>query len=308
MTHPIVQAVTSSRSSVCTPCQIRHVRWIQPTQPCDRCGGLACRVWDTNRTTIDVDLDAPVLLQVGVSVHHCPSCRQYFRAQPPVLRPDAISTNRVVAKAVRAVFEHGLAFRRVPDYLAREYGVHPSESLVRSWCHTYSTHLQDPPSYLPWVLQEFSGILCVDEVYQGQLALLLAVDPAAPSGDRLVGYQLLDGEVERAAVAAFLTRLQAAGMSPEEVITDGSALYPAVLAEIWPTAAHQLCLFHETRHITKAAAALLSLARRALPVPPPRPRRGRGGPLSPVPPTPHRDDPATGAVASAASAPPCRAE
>ena len=38
-------------------------------------------------------------------------------------------------------------------------------------------------SDLPGVAAEFSGILCVDEVYQGKLALLLAVDPAAPEGD-----------------------------------------------------------------------------------------------------------------------------
>jgi len=35
-------------------------------------------------------------------------------------------------------------------------------------------------------VQAFSGVLCIDEVYQGQLAFLFAVDPAAPDGDRLV--------------------------------------------------------------------------------------------------------------------------
>ena len=44
---------------------------------------------------------------------------------------------------------------------------------------------------MPWVVANFSGILCVEEVYQGELALLLAVDPLAPDGDRLVGYTLL---------------------------------------------------------------------------------------------------------------------
>ena len=34
------------------------------------------------------------------------------------------------------------------------------------------------------VVNEFSEILCVDEVYQDRLALLLAVDPTAPDGDR----------------------------------------------------------------------------------------------------------------------------
>ncbi|HWE63147.1 MAG TPA: hypothetical protein VHB98_15645, partial [Chloroflexota bacterium] len=272
---------------------IRHVHWLQPTLPCDRCGSAAPRVWDAARTAIDLDLDAPVVLRVVVSVHHCRGCRHYFRAQPPFLRPDAIYTNRIVAKAIQAVFLDGLAFRRVPERLARDFWVRPTEGMVRSWCRTYSTQVEELASYLPWVVEEFSGILCIDEVYQGSLALLLAVDPAAPSGDRLVGYQLVDGSVDGEAVASFLCRLKEAGVCPEEVITDGSTLYPAVLAEVWPTAAHQLCLFHETRHVTDAVAAVVSLARRSLPTPPPRPRQGRGGPLSPVPPTAHPNDPAT---------------
>jgi hypothetical protein len=90
MPHPIVHAVTSSPSVVHTPCQFRQVRWAQPVWTCDRCGGPAPRVWDAARTAIDLDLDAPVLLQITVRVHRCPACRQHFRAQPPFLRPDAI--------------------------------------------------------------------------------------------------------------------------------------------------------------------------------------------------------------------------
>jgi hypothetical protein len=293
MTHPLVHAVSTASTIIQTPCQIRQVRWIQPALPCDRCGSTAQRVWDVARTAIDLDLDAPVLLRVAVSVHYCSVCRHHFRAQPPFLRPDALYTNRIVAKAIQAVFVDGLAIRRVPERLARDFWVRPTEGMVRAWCRTYSSHLDDQASYLPWVVQEFSGILCVDEVYQGALALLLAVDPAAASGDRLVGYQLVDGAVDGEAVATFLHRLKAAGVCPEEVITDGSTLYPAVLTEIWPTVAHQLCLFHETRHVTEAVAAVVRLARRSLPTPPPRPRQGRGGPLAPVPPTSHPNDPST---------------
>jgi hypothetical protein len=73
----------------------------------------------------------------------------------------------------------------------------------------------------------FSGILCVDEVYQGDLALLLAIDPAAPDGDRLVGYTLLPKtkEVDQTMVKAFLERLRATGLKPDE-ITDGSTQRP----------------------------------------------------------------------------------
>ena len=62
--------------------------------------------------------------------------------------------------------------------------------MVRLWCRAYAAEIDFAVDYQPWVVANFSGILCVDEVYQGDLALLLAVDPAAPDGDRLVGYTL----------------------------------------------------------------------------------------------------------------------
>jgi transposase len=245
--------------------------------PCDRCGRAAGRIGTATRTAVDLDLDRPVLLLVTVSVHHCRPCRHYLRAQPPFLRPNAIYTNRVVAKAVQAVYHDGLAMRRVAERLARDFWVRPSEGMVRRWCREYSAGLDFAGDYQPWVVREFSGVLCVDEVYQGRLALLLAVDPAAPDGDRLVGYQLVQGTVDQGAVAAFLTRLREVGVAPAEVITDGSQLYPTVVAAVWPAAAHQLCLFHETRRVTAAVEAVVKAVRATIPRPPPATRRQLGG-------------------------------
>jgi len=131
--------------------------------------------------------------------------------------------------------------------------VQPSEAIIRRWCRAYHTGITLDDAYQAWIVAAFSGILCVDELYQHDLALLLAVDPAAPEGDRVVGYQLVREGVDSAVMKQFLTRLAAAGIQPDEVITDGSALYPGVLAEVWPQAAHHLCLFHETRRLTTAA-------------------------------------------------------
>ncbi len=177
-THPSLSA---------TLCQVRRVQWSLASAPCDRCHRDAPRMWDVTRTAIDIDLDQPILLAVVVSVHRCRPCRHYFRAQPPFLRPDASYTNRVVQKAVEAVYHDGLAMRCVPARLARDFWVQPSEAMVRRWCRAYAASLDFDHDYMPWVVETFSGVLCVDEVYQGQLALLLAVDPATPEGDRLGG-------------------------------------------------------------------------------------------------------------------------
>src|SRR6185503_8544122 len=262
-----------------------------PTLPCDRCQRPAVRFSTADRVAIDLNLDHPILLLITVSVHFCPICQHYFRAQPPFLRPDAIYTNRVVATAVAAVYQDGMAMRRVPNRLARDFWVRPSEASIRQWCRAYRTRFDFATDYQAWVVQEFSGVLCVDEVYQGQLALLVAVDPAAPDGDRLIGYQLNQGDVDAANVERFLHNLRDAGIQPEEVITDGSSLYPTVLTKIWPTAAHQLCLFHETRHVTRAVLEVIQAVRRTLPPPPTKPSRRWGGRLRPSPPTDDVDDP-----------------
>jgi transposase len=232
-----------------------------------------------------------VLLHVTVSVHHCAECDHYFRVQPPFLQRGAIYANRVVDKAVQSVYDDGMAMRQVPVRMARDFWVCPSEGSIRRWCRMYGESFDFATDYQPWVVSGFSGILCIDEVYQDRLALLLAVDPAAPDGDRLVGYQLVHGNVDATEVEHFLAHLKKVGIDPGQVITDGSSLYPTVLAKVWPDAAHQLCLFHETRHVTKAVMKAVNAIRKSLPHSPPTSATRGGGPLRNRPPSNDPTDP-----------------
>ncbi len=253
-----------------TACRIRRVRYSHRRARCQLCGRFAPRAWEASRTAIDVGLDGPVFLLVIVGVHHCRCCERHFRDQPPFLRPGAVYTERVRQKAVLSVYEDGMAVRRVTDRLARDFWVRPSEAMIRNWCHEYAEELDFAGDYQSRVVEEFSGILCVDEVYQGELALLLAVDPAVQDGDRLMGYQLIHGEVNRKKVEDFLARLRQAGIEPEQVVTDGSRLYSKTLKEVWPAVAHQLCLFHESRMVTSQIyKAVTTLRKEEVPKPPP---------------------------------------
>lgn len=286
--------MTRTTSSVNqTICHIREVEYNLSVAPCDRCQQPAPFFTTAERTVIDVHLDHPVLLHVTVSVHHCAECNHYFRAQPPFLQRGAIYANRVVDKAVQSVHEDGMAMRQVPTRMARDFWVCPSEGSIRRWCRAYGEAFDFATDYQPWVVSEFSGILCVDEVYQDRLALLLAADPAAPDGDRLVGYQLVHGDVNATDVECFLDHLKEVGIDPDQVITDGSSLYPTVLAKVWPDAAHQLCLFHETRHVTRAAMKAVNAIRKGLPHPPPASATRGGGLVRDHPPSDDPTDPAS---------------
>ncbi len=93
------------------------------------------------------------------------------------------------------------------------------------------------------VLDQFSGRLCVDEIHPGRFAPLPATDPIRdlPAAFAPVGAN--DRDHMRRSVG----HLKTWGLAPRVVITDGSNLYPAVLAELWPDAEHQLCVFHMVR-------------------------------------------------------------
>ena len=82
-----------------------------------------------------------------------------------------------------------------------------------------------------------------------------------------------------------------AGIEPDEVITDDSRLYPGVLAEIWPVAAHQLCLFHATRNVVKAVNEVVKQVRKSIPVPSPSTSPSLKGRHRDVAPTSDQHDP-----------------
>ena len=97
------------------------------------------------------------------------------------------------------------------------------------------------------VVVQFSGTLCVDELHLGRLTLLLATDPLShfPVAFALVATN------DQNHMLRFLKNLKNWGLMPRVVVTDDSSLYPAVLAELWPDAAHQLCVFHIIKNINE---------------------------------------------------------
>jgi transposase-like protein len=117
------------------------------------------------------------------------------------------------------------------------------------------------------VLEQFSGTLCVDELHLGRFTLLMATDPLC---DLPVAFALV-GTNDHDHMRRFLRNLKTWGLEPRVVITDGSNLYPAVLAELWPGADHQLCVFHILKEINKLILDAVRRLRAAMA------RRGRTG-------------------------------
>lgn len=134
-------------------------------------------------------------------------------------------------------------------------------------CLNWELTRLDLPERRRRTLENFSGTLCVDELHLGRHTLLLATDPLS---DEIIGFTLV-GSNDQAHMRRFLGMLKEWGFLPRVVITDGSNLYPAVLAEVWPHAAHQLCVFHILQDVTDKVLDAVRRLRRAYE------RRGKGG-------------------------------
>jgi len=130
--------------------------------------------------------------------------------------------------------------------------------------------------FLDWALADFSGYVAADEVYDGPFCILSAVDNRRYK--RLL-YDVLDHDPHHDDIRAFLGRLKTAlaarGLTLAGITTDGSALYPAPLVEVFGNVPHQICTFHVVAEVGKAVIGAVASARKGLAAQQPKLRKGR---------------------------------
>ena len=119
------------------------------------------------------------------------------------------------------------------------------------WHRQTVTDQYPRPERLP-----FSGVLCIDEVYDRvggkRRPIFTCVDPIAGLTVRL--------PVERADaehLAAAMRQVQALGANPRVIVSDLWAAYPEALRQVWPRAERQLCWFHVMQWVTRKLSELL---------------------------------------------------
>ena len=130
--------------------------------------------------------------------------------------------------------------------------------------------------YLDWALADFSGYLVLDEMYDGPFCVLSAVD--GPNQRRLL-YEVLKHDPTHKDIRRFLRRLKA-GIDVRSgqvrgMTTDGSALYPEPLAEVFPDVPHQVCEFHILEELVKVVIRVVARLRKRLADQAPKLPRGR---------------------------------
>jgi hypothetical protein len=193
-------------------------------------------------------------------------CRKYFRSCPAQVCPKAEYDNLVREAVLNRILDDGLNVQRTIACMKRDFLLDLSSGFIYD-CLNWGLTRLNQTSQRRTNLQHFSGILGIDELHLGEYTLLLATDPIT---DRVLGYRLVKIN-DQAHMRCFLRMLQSWGFEPKVVVTDGSTLYPAVLAELWPAARHQLCVFHVLQDVTAKVLDAVRRLRRG------QARRGNGG-------------------------------
>jgi Transposase len=130
--------------------------------------------------------------------------------------------------------------------------------------------------YLDWALENFSGYLAADEIYDGPFCILFIVDSIRR---KRIAYEVLDRDPEKKDILAFFRKVDmilfSRGLITLGITTDGSPLYPEPIATVWPMATHQVCEFHILKEITLSVLRAIAKVRKSLLSQIPKINRGR---------------------------------
>ena len=135
--------------------------------------------------------------------------------------------------------------------------------------------------FLNWALADVSGYVAADELYDGPFCILSAVDNRR---DKRILSDVLDHDPTHDDIRAFLGRLKTALTARDLTLcgftTDGSALYPTPLVEVFGDIPHQICTFHIVAEVNKAVLGAVASARKGLAAT--QPKRPKGRPSTPA--------------------------
>jgi transposase len=228
--------------------------------PCPHCGTPGHRKDFHARTVRGIAYQAILLIHLTTAEYRATcACCTTFRTQLPDIEPKAKYSNAVRDAVIDRLLDDHMSLERIQASLQRDFFLDLSPGFIYD-CLRWKVRQLDMADYRRWTLQQFSGTLCIDEIHLGDLTLLLATDPLR---DFPVAFALVSAN-DHDHMDRFLRQLRDHGFDPKVVVTDGSGLYPALLAVIWPHAEHQLCVFHVMQDINDEVLDAVKRLRREL--------------------------------------------
>ena len=239
---------------------VKKINCASKTTPCPKCGKRGKRKRRHNRKVRSIEYGKILILDItyGEYTAKCSCCKSFSNA-PEGVKLRWRYDNKVREAVLNRILEDAMSVEGVIRAMERDFHLNLSSGFIYD-CLRHEVGRLDMNEYRQFVLGKFSGVLCVDELHLGQYTLLLATDPLA---DLPVAFALVKKN-DQDHMRRFLKNLKNWGFLPRVVVTDGSNLYPTVLAKLWPNAEHQLCVFHVIKDINEKILEEVRRLRRQL--------------------------------------------
>jgi hypothetical protein len=216
--------------------------------PCPQCGMKGKRKHTTTRSVRHVAMlyrRCWIVAEVGVYKARCECCL-YFQAQIPGVPPRGRYSYEVRNTIANALIRDRMPYTLVQRRMLEDHALSVSLGYLHQcfvWAHE-QIHME---SYWAFVLANFSGVLCLDELHDSGRTILFATDPL---NNFTVSFQVVDKN-DQDHMNAFLQSLKDRGLVVVVAITDGSPLYKDALQSYWRDVEHQLCIFHVIKEVNK---------------------------------------------------------
>lgn len=216
--------------------------------PCPQCGKKGKRKQTIERSVKHVGpLHRPSFIKAKVGVYQarCQCCK-FFQAPIPGVPHQGHYTFAVREAVANSVIRDRMPYRLVIEKMLEDYSLDLSLGYVHS-CFLWAHEQIDMEAHWQFVLENFSGVLCLDEVHDSGRTILFATDPL---NDFTVSFKLVEKN-DQTNMDTFLQSLKDRGIEVIVAISDGSPLYKNCLQSWWQDCQHQLCIFHVFKEVNK---------------------------------------------------------
>jgi hypothetical protein len=216
--------------------------------PCPQCGTKGKRKRVMTRRIAHVAAlhrRSWIVAEVGVYKARCACCK-YFQASIAGVPSRGRYSWEVRNTVANAVIRDRMPYQSVIRRRQEDYHLQVSVGYIHA-CFLWAHEQINMAAHWEFVLANFSGVLCIDEVHDSGRTILFATDPL---GDFTVSFTLVEAN-DQDHMNAFLQALKDRGLDVQVAITDGSPLYKESLQRYWTDIEHQLCIFHVIKEVNK---------------------------------------------------------
>lgn len=240
---------------------IRKVKHAPKYYKCPHCGVKARRVRKWTKTYRDIAYGREAYLWITYGAYECRhGCGKYFVGQTPWAPKRAKYTYAVRDAVINGLVRDRMSYLRLRRRMQEDHLVFLGLGTMFRWFNEAAEQPDFFRQFEEWSGKQFSGVVCIDEVYERKMRIFIATDCL---NDLPLCYMLSD-KADEQALDTFLAMLDERGLKPVVAITDGSPLYKASLREHWQGLEHQLCIFHVLKGLNKVIVDEVRAIRRRL--------------------------------------------